>query len=229
MAPTGALLSTADDLLRWARFQLGDGRAEDGTRLLRAEALAYTHSPLGAVGGIGTDNYDGIGVNWFLRDVGGARIVEHGGTTPGQRARVLLVPERNFALVLLTNAPGGSAIRNDLTAWVLDHYLGLRETPPTPMAVPGRRLPDYAGTVGVPPFWVPARLIQAGQVLALQQLQDDGSVLGPAASLTFYAPDRALVADGPLQGNRVDFLRDETADVRWVRVLGRVFNRLPDR
>jgi hypothetical protein len=128
--------------------------------------------------------------------------------------------------VLLTNAPGGSAIRNDLTASVLDHYLGLRQTPPTPMAVPGHQLPDYVGTIGVPPFWVPARLVQAHDALALQQLDDDGSGLGPPASLTFYAPDRALVADGPLQGNRVDFLRNDTGDVRWVRFLGRVFNRL---
>jgi hypothetical protein len=214
-------------MLRWPRFQLGDGRADNGTPLLSRDTLALTHSRLAPAGGIGTDDYDGVGVNWLLRSVGGVRIVEHGGTTPGQRARVLLVPERNFAFVLLTNAPGGSAIRNDLTAWVLDHYLGLRETPPTPMAVPVRQLADYVGTIGVPPFWVPAQLVQAGDTLALQQLDDDGSALGPPTPLAFHAPDRALVADGPLHGNRVDFLRDDVGDVRWVRFLGRVFKRLP--
>jgi hypothetical protein len=96
------------------------------------------------------------------------------------------------------------------------------------MAVPGRELLEFEGTIGVPLFWVPARLIRADDGLALQQqLDDDGSVLGPSAPLAFYAADRALVADGPLQSNRVDFLRDDAGDVRWVRFLGRVFKRLP--
>src|SRR4029450_9178041 len=72
-----------------------------------------------------------------------------GGTTPGQRARVLLAPEHNFAFVLLTNSPGGSAIRNDLTAWVLDHYLGVRQTPRTRMDPPDGMLSNYSGIYGV--------------------------------------------------------------------------------
>jgi CubicO group peptidase (beta-lactamase class C family) len=226
LAPTGGLLSTADDMLRWAQFQLGDGRAQDGTRVLGPATLGLTHSRLGSVGGLGTDDYDGIGVNWLLREVGGARIVEHGGTTPGQRARVLLVPERNFAFVLLTNAPGGSAMRNDLTAWVLEHYLGLRQPPRTPIGVPGGQLADYVGDYGVPGYWVPARLSRDGDTLTLQQLDDDGSPQGAPAPLAFYASDRAVVAGGPLEGTLVDFLRDDTGDLRWMRFLGRVFERL---
>jgi CubicO group peptidase (beta-lactamase class C family) len=52
LAPTGGLLSTVDDMLRWASFQLGDGRAGDGTRLLSRETLALTHRQLAPAGGI---------------------------------------------------------------------------------------------------------------------------------------------------------------------------------
>jgi CubicO group peptidase (beta-lactamase class C family) len=222
VAPTGGLLSTADDMLRWANFQLGDGRAEDGTPLLSRETLAQTHRQLAPAGGIGTDDYDGIGINWLLRRVGGVQIVEHGGTTPGQRARVLLVPERNFAFVLLTNSPGGSAIRNELTAWVLDHYLGVRPSPRTRIDPPDGMLSNFSGTYGVSPYWVPARVFRDGHQVMLQQLDDNGSAQGAPAALDFYAPDRAALPDG----NLADFLRDDNGDVRWMRFLGRVFSRL---
>jgi CubicO group peptidase (beta-lactamase class C family) len=222
LAPTGGLLSTADDMLRWASFQLGDGRAGDGTPLLSRETLALTHHRLATAGGIGTDDYDGVGINWLLRNVGGVQIVEHGGTTPGQRARVLLAPEHNFAFVLLTNSPGGSAIRNDLTAWVLDHYLSVRQTPRTRMDPPDGMLSNYSGIYGVRPYWVPARVLRDGKQVMLQQLDDDGSPQGSLAPLDFYAPDRGVLPDG----NLADFLRDDNGDVRWMRFLGRVFSRL---
>jgi CubicO group peptidase (beta-lactamase class C family) len=222
LAPTGGLLSTADDMLRWAGFQLGNGRADDGTVLLSRDTLVLTHTQLAPAGGIGTDDYDGVGMNWLLRKVGGVQIVEHGGTTPGQRARVLLVPERNFAFVLLTNSPGGSAIRNHLTAWVLDHYLGVRQSPRTPMDPPDAMLSNFSGSYGVSPYWVPARVVRDGHRVMLQQLDDDGSPQGPPAALEFYAPDRGALPDG----NLADFLRDDSGDVRWMRFLGRVFSRL---
>ena len=223
LAPTGGLLSTAEDMLRWASFQLGDGGAGDGTPLLSRETLALTHRQLAPAGGIGTDDYDGVGINWLLRNVGGVQIVEHGGTTPGQRARVLLVPERNFGFVLLTNSPGGSAIRNDLTAWVLDHYLDVRQSPRTPIDPPDGMLSNYSGSYGVPPYWVPARVMRDGKRVMLQRLEDDGSPQGSPAALEFYAPDRGVLPDGSL----ADFLRDDNGDVRWMRFLGRVFSRLP--
>jgi CubicO group peptidase (beta-lactamase class C family) len=226
LAPTGGLLSTADDLLRWARFQLGDGTATDGTRLLAPETLARTHAPQGPGGAIGTDDLEGVGVNWLLRRVGGVRTVEHGGTTPAHRAQLVLVPERGFAFVLLTNAPGGSALRQQLTAWALEHYLGLREPPLPRVGVPAERLVAYAGAYGLRGHPAPLRIDRAGHGLALQLLGEDGAPQGPAAPLAFYAPDRAAETDGPLAGSRSDFLRADDGRVGWLRYRGRLWERL---
>jgi CubicO group peptidase (beta-lactamase class C family) len=226
VAPTGGLLSTANDLLLWASFQLGDGRAEDGTRVLSREALALTHARLGPGGAMSTDDFDGVGVNWLLRQMNGTRIVEHSGTTPGHRARVVLVPDRRFAFVMLTNAVGGSAIRKDLTNWALDHYLGLRESPPTAIRLAASYLGEFIGAYGVRGVITAARIARAGDLLAFEPAGEDGSPQAPPAPLAFYAPDRAIVTDGPLQDNRVDFLRDEMGDVGWLRFAGRALNRL---
>ncbi len=47
---------------------------------------------------------DAFGIAWFLRDVDGVRTVGHGGSTNGQFAELLIVPERDFAVVSLSNA-----------------------------------------------------------------------------------------------------------------------------
>jgi hypothetical protein len=226
LAPTGGLLSTADDLLRWARFQLGDGRAPDGARLLAPETLARTHTPQGPGGAIGTDDLEGVGVNWLLRRVGGARTVEHGGTTVAQRSQLVLVPERGFAFVLLTNAPGGSALRQQLTPWVLDHYLGLRDPALGRIGLSPERLAPYAGPYGIREIGAGLRIDRAGDGLTLQPLGEDGGPDGPAAPLAFYAPDRAVETDGPSAGNRSDFLRAADGQVAWLRYRGRLWQRL---
>src|SRR6266508_520893 len=43
--PGGGLASSAADQLRWARFHLGDGRAESGVRVLPAEVLHRMKQP----------------------------------------------------------------------------------------------------------------------------------------------------------------------------------------
>jgi hypothetical protein len=45
-----------------------------------------------------------IGLSWFLRDVDGVRAIGHGGSANGQFAELLIMPERNFAVVALSNA-----------------------------------------------------------------------------------------------------------------------------
>jgi hypothetical protein len=52
---------------------------------------------------------DAIGIGWFLREVDGVGTVGHGGSANGQFAELLTVPERDFAVVALSNAdPDGT-------------------------------------------------------------------------------------------------------------------------
>ena len=56
--------------------------------------------PLGDGGGPG--RFAGIG--WQLREEGGRRIAEHGGSVRGYNALVLTWPDQRRAVVILTNA-----------------------------------------------------------------------------------------------------------------------------
>ena len=96
--PGGGLASSVADQLRWARFHLGDGRADSGARVLPAEVLHRMKEP--TVELRGSTLGDAIGICWFLRDVDGVRTVGHGGSANGQFAELLTVPERDFAVVV---------------------------------------------------------------------------------------------------------------------------------
>ena len=125
--PGGGIASSVADQLRWARFHLGDGRAEDGARVLPAEVLQRMKEP--TVELRGSTLGDAIGICWFLRDVDGVRTVGHGGSANGQFAELLIVPERDFAVVSLSNAgPDGIPLQPGRRP------LGAR-------ALPGRRRP----------------------------------------------------------------------------------------
>jgi CubicO group peptidase (beta-lactamase class C family) len=145
--PSGGLISSARDQLRYARFHLGDGRAPDGTPLLSPAALAAMRSNPGPAGTLVAE-IDGYGVSLCLRRTAeGVHVVEHGGDWPGQHSGFLFVPERDFAMTLLTNSTGGRRLKLELfyDDWVLGHYAGLHNPPATPVRMLPARLMEYEG------------------------------------------------------------------------------------
>jgi CubicO group peptidase (beta-lactamase class C family) len=91
--PTGGLISSVRDQLRYARFHLGDGRARNGRRLLTRRTLAAMRSNPGP-GGTLVVELEGMGVTWMLRpSAQGVRIVQHGGNWPAQASGFMMAPE----------------------------------------------------------------------------------------------------------------------------------------
>jgi CubicO group peptidase (beta-lactamase class C family) len=82
--PGGGIASSVADQLRWARFHLGDGHAESGARVLRANVLHQMKEPTADLRA--SNLGDAIGIGWFLRDVDGVRAIGHGGSANGQSA-----------------------------------------------------------------------------------------------------------------------------------------------
>ena len=88
--PAGGMSANVGDQLAWARFHLGDGTAPDGTRLLPEKLLRRMQQATGETPGSALG--DAIGISWLLRDVGGTRMVGHGGNTHGQYSDFDMVP-----------------------------------------------------------------------------------------------------------------------------------------
>lgn len=230
--PDGGLISSARDQLRYARFHLGDGRSSDGTPLLTPASLAAMRSHPGP-GGTLVSEIDGFGVSFALRRTAeGIRVIEHGGDWQGQHSGFLFVPERDFAMTVLTNSTGGARLKLALfyDDWLLGRFTGLHNPPAVPTRVSTTRLAEYEG------IFVGWSLEGTGEleetVLSLRGSDgmlrgrwdgaDDTSEIGVA----FYRGEYVLVLGdvlGPPGSYRANFVRDAAGHVAWLSFGGRLY------
>jgi CubicO group peptidase (beta-lactamase class C family) len=134
--PAGSINSCAADMAKWVQLQLNHGKFVDHEGRLFSEQQSkemwspQTILPIGnppqPLAGLKA-NFADYALGWALRDYRGRKLVGHTGGVAGFVSRVMLVPEENLGVVVLTNAEEGGAF-DSILYHVLDHYFGL---PPT--------------------------------------------------------------------------------------------------
>jgi CubicO group peptidase (beta-lactamase class C family) len=142
--PAGSINSCASDMAKWVQLQLNRGKFTDheeqnGTgktgRLFSEQRslemwTPQTILPIGnppqPLAGLKASFAD-YALGWTLRDYHGRKLVGHTGGVAGFVSRVMLVPEENLGVVVLTNAEEGGAF-DSILYHVLDSYF---HVPPT--------------------------------------------------------------------------------------------------
>jgi hypothetical protein len=241
--PAGGLWSTTGELLRYARFHMGDGTAA-GRRLLQAETLRLMQTPQIGVPGQGPLT---MGLSWFVLQTGGLRLLYHGGDTFGQHTEFWIAPDAGFALVVFANAQPGGALAGPLAfAEALRQYFGVGGGAAAAgaaaseggavaprLALPPGALAAFGGRYETPNVGIDIR--PDGEDLALHvdvlrvpgQVQPlDQQALPPDARATIVAPDVALVT---LQSGEpaatLQFLRRPDGSVGWLSLGTRLYPR----
>jgi CubicO group peptidase (beta-lactamase class C family) len=218
-----------EDLLAYANFHLGNGMTPSGERLLTKASLEMMRTT--QLRKQSTD--DDIGLAWHLRNVGPIRVAAHGGTLGGHILLLELVPEKNFAIGILTNSSNGWRLIQDVEREALKSYHGA--TFPKNYAIAHRGLvetlpnveslaqqPDPAPYVGryLRPMNAVSVRVEGGK-LVVQEMPNNGNPR-PVMPIAFFGPDRAIVTEGNDRGQGIEFVRDAKGNVNWVRVVGRV-------
>lgn len=232
--PGGGLASSVSDQLRWARFHLGDGRSEDGTRVLPADVVKRMKQPTVALRG--STLGDAIGICWFLRDVDGVRTVGHGGSANGQFAELLTVPDRDFAVVSLANAgPDGIRFNKAVVRWTLQNYLGLTDSDPEPLPYDEARARQVVGTYEVNDMSLVIRA-DDGRLTLEVDIKPEIRTAADTELPPGYPPfvigllpgggDEYILTEGGMQGQRGFFTRDGAGTVVGADLAGRLFQRV---
>lgn len=126
VGPAGSINSTANDMTRWLRMQLGGGRLEGRTVVERA-VLAETHRPHMVTEGtperadISPATY---GLGWFTDTYRGHARIHHGGAIDGFLTMVSMLPRDGIGMVVMVNL-GGSPLPELLVRSAFDRLLGL--------------------------------------------------------------------------------------------------------
>lgn len=228
--PGGGLAASVRDLLTWAHFHL----AGDGGQVLPAKELRQMRNPTAKL--VGSSLGDAVGIGWFLRDVGDVRAFGHAGSANGQFAEVLIVPDKDFAVVTIANSgpDNGLAFNRDIVQAGLESVAGVTERKAKVMRYKRGVADEYAGVYENE--IMRATFINTGKALtaefaikpdvranATTELPPDM----PAAPVALLRgeQDHYIVTDGGLKGQRGYFSRDASGKITSVDMAGRVFTR----
>ena len=234
--PGGDAGSSVADLLRWAKFHLGDGRAATGEQVLPAAVLRQMQQQ--TVELRGSSLGDAFGICWFLRDIDGVRAVGHDGSANGQFANLLTMPERDFAVAVLSNAgpDGGLAVNRAVVRWALEHYLGVADRDAEPLPYDPARAAEITGIYENDMMRVTFRADGAGLTVEFTIKPEIRAATGtelppdmPPADLGLLPGDAGeyLITSGGLKGQRGFFTRDHNGQITGADMAGRKFTRVP--
>ncbi len=223
----GGISASVRDVLAYARFQLGDGTAPAGTRLLTQDTLTTMQTAATPAGsGAGA-----VGLTWMVKELGGLKTVRHTGGTNGQISVLLLVPTRRFALTIVTNADRGSELHSAVLPEALRRFCGIAATPSTPHDRTADALAPYAGTYRGALHDIEISL--AGTTLTLQARPKGGfpkhdtppGVTPPPTRIATDDDDSLIALDPPYTDGRGEFLRDGRGAIAWIRFGSRLARR----
>lgn len=219
----GGVVSTVRDLLKYARFHMSRGKKD----VISGKSLRAMRVPQADAGPRG-----GMGITWFIRKVGDLTIYAHGGATHGQQAYFFFIPEKDFALAILTNSDDGGIITSGVFAKALQVYFNAKSKPPKPIETPAGELRNFTGRyrIGTECFDLKVR----GQHLMYHHIPLGGfptpdTPPGPAMKpmrFSFYEKDKVIGLDEPYKDALGDFIRDEKGRLQFFRIGGRAHKKI---
>jgi CubicO group peptidase (beta-lactamase class C family) len=133
----GSVASSVSDMSLWLQAQLNKGaygtKIDDKSpRLFSAKQsrTMWKAQTLLSVSDKATQqdktHFSAYGLGWFMKDYHGVKLIHHSGGILGMVSKVVLVPEENLAMVILTNQQSGYAF-NAIYQQILNEYLELPE------------------------------------------------------------------------------------------------------
>ena len=120
ITPAGAVNASAVDLARFLLMQLNRGVSQTGTRVVSAENLTEAWQPQ-----IEISPDFSYGMGWFIEKYGDVEMLWHDGDVLGFKSLLVMVPEANVGMVLLTNRTISFGFANSLRYRFIELLYGL--------------------------------------------------------------------------------------------------------
>jgi CubicO group peptidase (beta-lactamase class C family) len=123
------IYTSVNDLSKWVIMQLNNGKYGDGKSLFSEAQHTEMWSPQTILPLKNTKPYKTLfksyGLGWQLADINGHLQVSHTGGLDGIVTQVIMIPDVNLGIIVLTNQQSGSAF-NAISNTIKDNYLGIK-------------------------------------------------------------------------------------------------------
>jgi CubicO group peptidase (beta-lactamase class C family) len=222
--PAGGIISSVAEMIRFAEMHIGDGTFGD-VQILKPETarlMRELHTE--------ADFTRRWGLGWSLRDINGVRAVEHTGATNGFMGRLSVIPERKFALAIVTNGENGGSVHSAIYAHIMRQVVGFERKSVAPVTLTREQLARFEGH-----FFT-------GLADILIELNGDGLVMHrmnidpftreiterPPARLSPVSETIFAIEEGPLSGGFGELILNSDGSVRFLRAGGRLGIPVPN-
>jgi len=118
IAPAGGINSNIDDLMKWVKMWIGEGRIDS--------SIIINTNPIETITSIKTlisaSSDNGYGFGWFIKYQDGQKIIYHDGGMPGYKSNVIIFPKSRDAIVILVNkiSPLNDQLINMISNYLTD-------------------------------------------------------------------------------------------------------------
>ena len=123
------IYSNVNDLSHWVQFQLDEGKYK-GLQLVSETQMKELKKPQTLMPFSTRPPYNSLfrayGLGFQLQDVNGKLEVSHTGGLEGIVTQIVMIPQENLGIIVLTNQQQGAAFMA-ISNTIKDHYLGLPE------------------------------------------------------------------------------------------------------
>lgn len=208
LAPAAEMVSTVEDLARFAALQFRDAPRAEGAQILRGSTIREMHRPHW----VKSDWSGGRGLGFSVSRRQGKTVVSHGGWVAGHRSHLLLVPAEKIAVIVMTSADDASPSFFGYRIYdILGPAIAGAVAPEPEEKVADPAWQRYLGVYADPWGWEYRVMILDGELTMYEHNyppeEDPGdglTPLTPVSEHTFKMPDGELVvfelgADGTVE------------------------------
>ena len=111
MMAAGGIISSTTDMSKWLQLQLRRGKIDDQRRLFSESSSETMWSPATVIPVTAkhrelfpSSHFRAYGLGWVMMDYRGVKVLSHGGGYDGMYSCVMLVPESDLGIIILTNS-----------------------------------------------------------------------------------------------------------------------------
>jgi CubicO group peptidase (beta-lactamase class C family) len=228
VAPAGGVISDVGDLLTFAEFSMGDGTWNSRHVLSPATLEAMLTSQVRAANYLAAGFAEWGGLGWAIRFVDGVKVVEHGGSLNGFQVKLKFVPERRFAIAILTNSGRGCVLGDHVADWALDHFLDLHAPKPDTVSLPGDIISRFAGRYRYQDSEEAIFTVEDGGLRRVIKetgpTSDSEQVFPPNLLQPIAEREFIVVTQDENEGAQVDFIVGDDGAIRFLRMDGRLYD-----
>ncbi|HSM39792.1 MAG TPA: serine hydrolase domain-containing protein [Afifellaceae bacterium] len=215
---SGGIRSTVRDMLKYARFQL-DGKDAFGNQLLSKKALADAHAPA-----VDASTGDFTGLGWFVHKYDGVISPSHVGNWPGTRAFLQLIPDHDFAVVVLVHSDRGVEVYKSVANAMVKAFTKIEPKSAVAAGVNPSVLDPFVGVFKGNSQNVEIRKKDGKYEFVQFSALTSGADPAPA-NVANTAEGWFIITEGPNKGALGELLKDPSGKLDYLRFNHRIFIR----